>query len=85
MHKLNIRGEEILLTSSRNIDEEGFTRAYQFIRKCDRDILKLKKSEIALLQDHERNSIVIERMNTDTFTLHIQYEIKCENVFQIDE
>ncbi|KKI88709.1 hypothetical protein WQ54_29795 [Bacillus sp. SA1-12] len=84
MHKLNIHGAEILLTSSRNIDEAGFTRAYQFIKRCDRAILKLKKSEIALLHDYERNSILIERMNTDTFTLHIQYAIKCENVYQID-
>jgi hypothetical protein len=84
MRKFYINGEAILITSSRRIDEAGFARACEFVVKCDKAILELKKSSIIILQDQELNSIVIERMNTDTFTLHVQYEIKCENVFQIN-
>ncbi|WP_338789363.1 hypothetical protein [Metabacillus sp. FJAT-53654] len=84
MLKVHINGEDILITSSRRIDEAGFARACEFIAKCDKAILEMRKSSIIILQDHELNSIVIERMNTDTFTLHVQYEINSKNVYQIN-
>lgn len=84
MLKVHINGEDILITSSRRIDEAGFARACEFVAKCDKAILEMRKSSIIILQDHKLNSIVIERMNTDTFTLHIQYEINSKNVFQIN-
>ncbi|MBO1513767.1 hypothetical protein [Metabacillus bambusae] len=84
MRKFYMNGEDILITCSRRIDEAGFARACEFVAKCDKAILEMRKSSIILLQDNELNSIVIERMNTDTFTLHVQYEINCKNVFQIN-
>ncbi|OAS86078.1 MULTISPECIES: hypothetical protein [Metabacillus] len=84
MLKVHINGEDILITSSRRIDEAGFARACEFVAKCDKAILEMRKSSIIILQDHELNSIVIERMNTDTFTLHVQYEINSKNVYQIN-
>lgn len=84
MLKVHINGEDILITSSRRIDEAGFARACEFVAKCDKAILEMRKSSIIILQDHKLNSIVIERMNTDTFTLHVQYEINSKNVYQIN-
>jgi hypothetical protein len=84
MRKFQIHGEDILLTSSRRVDDAGFAKACEFISRFDREILKMEKSTVIILHDNERNSIVIERMNTDTFTLHVQYEINGHNVFHIN-
>ncbi|MGM0873908.1 MAG: hypothetical protein ACQEWV_03755 [Bacillota bacterium] len=84
MLKLQIYGQDILITCSRRIDEVGFARACEFVRRAYIDILTLKKASIIILQDQQLNSIVIERLNTDTFTLHVQYEINCNEVIQIN-
>jgi hypothetical protein len=53
------------------------------IEKAPSEILSMEKSSVIILQDHEKYSFVIERMNTDTFTIHVQYEINGINVYQI--
>jgi hypothetical protein len=83
VHNFQLFGEDVLITSSRRIDEAGFTKACEFIRKAGKEILSMKKSSIIILHDYRLHSFVIERMNTDTFTLHVQYEIKSNNVYEI--
>jgi hypothetical protein len=84
MLKFQINGQDILITCSRRIDKVGFARACEFVRRADIEILKMKKASVIILQDQQLNSIVIERLNTDTFTLHVQYEINSSEVFQIN-
>lgn len=84
MRTFSIDGVDIIVTGSRNINESGFHRACHFIEKFNKKIFKLEKSSVIILQDSEHNSIVIERMNTDTFTLQIQYEVQSLYVYQIN-
>jgi len=83
MRRIQLYGEDIFIIRSRRVDDEGFTKAIDFVTKSNRELLKMKKSSSVLLQDKERNSIVVERINTDTFTLLVQYEINCQKVYQI--
>lgn len=83
MQKLHLFKDDIYITSSRRIDDIGFTRACKMIEKAQSEILSMEKSSVIILQDHEKYSFVIERMNTDTFTIHVQYEINGINVYQI--
>ncbi|MFS0882704.1 hypothetical protein [Metabacillus niabensis] len=83
MRRIRLYGEDIFIIRSRRVDDEGFSKAIDFVTKSNRELLKMKKSSSVLLQDKERNSIVVERINTDTFTLLVQYEINCQKVYQI--
>ncbi|MDQ0225195.1 hypothetical protein [Metabacillus niabensis] len=83
MRRIRLYGEDIFIIRSRRVDDEGFSKAIDFLTKSNRELLKMKKSSSVLLQDKERNSIVVERINTDTFTLLVQYEINCQKVYQI--
>ncbi len=83
MRRIRLYDKDIFIIRSRRVDDEGFSKAIDFVTKSNRELLKMKKSSSVLLQDKERNSIVVERINTDTFTLLVQYEINCQKVFQI--
>ncbi|MFD2214326.1 hypothetical protein [Metabacillus endolithicus] len=83
MRKFDLNGSSIIITSSKKIDDSEFNRAYQAIVNVGNKLLYLRKSSIILIQDHEENFIVVERMNTDTITLHIHHEIPLDHVYKI--
>lgn len=83
MRKFDLNGNSIIITSSKKIDDLEFNRAYQAIINVGDKLLYLRKSSIILIQDHEENFIVVERMNTDTITLHIHHEIPLDHVYKI--
>lgn len=83
MRTIHIFGEPIIVINSRRIDSVCFERACDCIGRIGKSILNVKKESVLILQDEELNTIVIERMHTDTFTLQVKYEIKSQNVFQI--
>lgn len=83
MRTFDVFGEPIIVTNSRRIDNCCFERASDCIVRIGKSILNVRKGSILILQDKELNTIVIERKHTDTFTLHVKYEIKSQNVFQI--
>ncbi|PGT83096.1 hypothetical protein [Bacillus sp. AFS040349] len=83
MRKFDLNGNSIIITSSKKIDDLEFNRAYQAIINVGDKLLYLRKSSIILIQDHEENFIVVERMNTDTITLHIHHEIPLNHVYKI--
>lgn len=71
------------LLRPQKIDDSEFNRLYQAIVNVGNKLLYLRKSSIILIQDHEENFIVVERMNTDTITLHIHHEIPLDHVYKI--
>ncbi|UGB29178.1 hypothetical protein [Metabacillus sp. B2-18] len=83
MRKFDLNGNSIIITSSKKIDDLEFNRAYQAIINVGDKLLYLRKSSIILIQDHEENFIVVERMNTDTITLHIHHEIPVDHVYKV--
>lgn len=85
MGKLRTLGDDIILTCSRRVDEASFIRACELVSKVQERVLEIEKSSIIIIYDDDQNSIVMERLNTDTFTLHVQYEIKSKNIIQINE
>lgn len=83
MNKFILNGQEVIITCNRRIDEFEFNRACTLISKIGDEILKLDKSSIVLLHDPDHSYVLIERMNTDTYTIHIHYEISNDKVYKI--
>ncbi|WP_226666769.1 hypothetical protein [Metabacillus litoralis] len=84
MRKFYIQGQEMILTCSRNVDYEGFNRAYEKICNLEKQYLQIEKATVIILVINNNNEhFVIERMNTDTFTLHIHYHILREQVYNL--
>lgn len=83
MRKLYIKDQEVIVTCSRNVDWAGFQRACASINDLENECLLIKKSSLVLISQKENEYFVIERMNTDTFTLHIHYNILNQQVYKV--
>lgn len=83
MRKLYIQEQEVIVTCSRNVDSKGFQNACASISELKNECLQMKKSSLVLIAHHNKEYYVVERMNTDTFTLHIHYTILNHQVYKV--
>lgn len=81
MFKTCLHGQDVIITSKRRMSTESFNSACQLLLKVSKEILEIEKETPILIQDTFLNSIIIERLNTETFTLQLQCELKRESVF----
>ncbi len=84
MRKIDLNGTVIFVACHRNIDGLKFNKVCGLIRLLGEKIYEVKKSSVILVHDEEVN-YVIERMNTDTYTLFVHYEISRQKVYRISQ
>lgn len=84
MRKVKVGNMEIFVTSHRKIDHLKFNKICYLILQLGHQITSIRKSSVILIQGNEEN-FVIERMNTDTYTLHVQFVISRQHVYKIKE
>ncbi|MFC0271686.1 hypothetical protein ACFFIX_09480 [Metabacillus herbersteinensis] len=81
MLKTCLHGQDVIITSKKRMSTESFNRACSLLLRVNKEILKIEKDTPILIQDTSLNSIIIERLSTETFTLQLQCELKREHVF----
>lgn len=82
VRKIKIGNEDAFVTCHRKIDHITFNKICDLILQLGYNIFYLEKSSVIIVQGNEENYIV-ERMNTDTYTLHLHYVIPKQKVYKI--
>ncbi|PMC39260.1 hypothetical protein CJ195_04835 [Bacillus sp. UMB0899] len=84
MRKIKIEDMDIFVTCNRKIDHMKFNKICYLLLQVGHDVTFVEKSAVILIQGDEEN-YVIERMNTDTYTLHVHFVISRQNAYKITE
>ncbi len=84
VRKIKIGSKDVFVTCHRKIDHIKFNKICDLILQLDHNIFHLEKSSVIIVQGNEEN-FVVERMNTDTYTLHVHYVIPKQEVYKITE
>lgn len=84
VRKIKIGNKDIFVTCHRKIDHIKFDKICQLILQFGNNLLHLEKSSVILIQGNEEY-YVVERMNTDTYTIHVHYVIYKQKVYKLTE
>lgn|GEM_PF-4290131 len=84
MRRIQADDIDIFVTCHRRIDHIKFNEICSLISQLTGSLDCFKKSSVILIQGDE-DYFVVERMNTDTYTLHVQYAISRQKVYKINE
>lgn len=84
MRKIQANDIDIFVTCHRKIDHFKFNEICSLISQLASSLNCLKKSSVILIQGDE-DLYVVERMNTDTYTLYAHYAISRQKVYKLNE
>lgn len=82
MRKIQVKDIVIFVTCHRKIDHLKFHEICSLISQLASSLVYLKKSSVILIEG-DKDHYVVERMNTDTYTLHVHYAISRQKVYKI--
>ncbi|MDQ0228837.1 hypothetical protein [Metabacillus malikii] len=83
MYRLQLSGQVIIMVKSRSLSDHEFHDAYEYVKKLGNELLHLKREDCLIIQDSNQHSIVLKRLNTDTFTIKVLHKINGHKVYQI--